>query len=294
MKKILLILAVVLPVLFSCQKQTGTGTLSLSITDSPIDSSNVSGVFITVTKIMVNTGDSGWVTMTNFSGPQTFNLIDLTRGKSSLLGSVELPSGNYSQIRFMIDAPEKGTPRPTSPGCYVEYKDGVKEPLFVPSGAQTGFKATGTFSVPSNGTVNMAADFDVRKSVHVNGGSSRLILSPVIRLVVTNQAGSITGHVTNIPADSSVVIYAYKSGSYNSSEAATPASSDVSRFPNAVTSDKADTAGVYHLAFLAPGNYDLVVTTAKDGVFGRVAGVVSGVAVTSNATTTKDIDMSKL
>jgi hypothetical protein len=297
MKKLLILAAVmILPIYFiSCQKQSGTGTLSVSITDSPIDSANVSGVFITVTGVKVLTADSGWVTMTGFEGPKTYNLLDLTRGVSEALGNIELPSGSYTQIRLLLDAPAKGSPKPTSPGCYVEFKDGTTEALFVPSGSSSGYKAFGNFTVPVNGSVSVAADFDVRKSIHATGASSaRLILTPVIRLVVTSQAGNIGGSVTNIPADSAIVIYTYASGTYTAEEAADPVSADSSRFPNAITSGKVDTTGVYHIAYLAPGNYDLVVTSSLNGIFGQVLGVVSGVAVTSGVTTTRDIDCNSL
>lgn len=297
MKKLLIIAAVIiLPLYFiSCQKQTGTGTLSLSITDSPIDSTNVTGVFITVTGVQVRTSDSGWVNLTSFSGPKTYNLLDLTRGASDPLGNIELTGGSYTQVRFLLDAPVKGSPKPTSPGCYVEFKDGTSEALFVPSGSASGYKALGNFTVPINGAVSIAADFDVRKSVHATGSSSsRLILSPVIRLVVANQAGTIGGNVTNVPADSGIVIYAYTSGSYAVSEAADPVSTDVSRFPNAVTSDRVDTLGAYKISYLAPGKYDLVVTTITNAGFGRVLGTVSNITVTSSATTIQNIDCNSL
>jgi hypothetical protein len=297
MKKILIIIAmIILPLYFiSCQKQTGTGTLSVSITDSPIDSANVTGVFITVTEVQVRTADSGWVKLTGFAGPKTYNLLDLTRGVSDALGNIDLPGGSYTQIRFLLDAPVKGSPKPTSPGCYVEFKDGTSEALFVPSASTSGYKALGNFTVPVNGAVSIAADFDVRKSVHATGvSSSRLILSPVIRLIVSNQAGKIGGSVTNIPANTGIVIYAYTSGTYTAAEAADPASADSSRFPNAVTSDKVDSLGVYNIAYLAPAKYDLVVTTSTNGVFGQVLGIVSNVTVTSSATTTRDIDCNSL
>jgi hypothetical protein len=105
-KKILLFLSFITLAMFysSCDKQSGTGTIVLSITDSPIDSSTVSGVYITVSEIQVHTGDSGWVTMDGFAGPKKFDLLDITRGKSELLGSVNLEGGNYTRIRFMLDA----------------------------------------------------------------------------------------------------------------------------------------------------------------------------------------------
>ncbi len=297
MKKMLIILAATaLPLFFtSCEKQSGTGTLKLSITDSPIDSSNVTGVFIKINEIQVHTADSGWVTMENFEGPEEFNLLDLARGESDLLGSMELEGGKYTQIRFMLDAPEMGMMKHVNPGCYIEFKDGTTEPLFVPSGSQSGFKGVGNFTVPVNGTVEITADFDVRRSVHKTGfGSSRYMLRPVIRLVVNNQAGAISGSVTNIPEGKGVVVYAYADGTYKAEEANDPADTSASRFPNAVSSDKVDSLGVYHISYLAAGKYDLVVTSLTDTGFGEVLGIIDNVAVDSRKTTKQDIDIAVL
>ena len=142
MKKLLFILAAVfLPLLFSsCEKESGTGTLMLSITDAPVDSSDVTGVFITINEVQVHTSDDDWLVMESFEGPKIFNLLDLTRGETDLLGNLELEGGNYTQIRFMLEAPELGTPKPANPGCYIEFTDGSTHPLFVPSGSESGFK----------------------------------------------------------------------------------------------------------------------------------------------------------
>jgi len=297
MKKMLIILAAItLPLFFtSCEEQSGSGTLTLSITDSPVDSSDVSGVFITITEIQVHTSDSGWLTMESFEGPEAFNLLELTRGESDLLGSLELEGGNYTQIRFMIDAPVLGTAKPVNPGCYIEFKDGSTQPLFIPGGSVSGFKGVGNFRVPVNGSVEITADFDVRKSVHKTGShSSRYILRPVIRLVVDNQAGAIRGIVTDIPEDTGIVIYAYEDGKYAAEEADDPIDATTSRFPNAVSSDMVDSLGVYHIANLAEGEYDLVVASVKESTFNEVLGIIEDVTVESRKTTKQDINIEVL
>jgi len=296
MKKLFFIISAVALTLFfaSCTKETGTGILKLSLTDSPVDAENVAGVYITINEIQVHNPAEGWVTLEGFEGPQEFDLLDLTRGETSLLGSFELEGGKYTQIRFMLNAPEFGGGKPVNPGCYIEFKDETTEPLFVPSGAQTGFKAVGAFTVPVNGTVEITADFDVRKSIVETGGMAhRYILRPVIRLVVENEAGSISGNVTNIPEDTGVVVYAYADGEYNDDEAADP-EEDATRFPNAVSSDMVCELGKYHIAFLAEGTYDLVVTSLVDDEFGEVLGIIEDVEVESRKMTSQDIDIDEL
>ena len=163
-----------------------TGTLKLYLCDAPLDAENVTGVYITINEIQYHR-DGQWITCEEFEGPQIYNLLELTGGNSALLGELTLPAGNYTQIRFMLDIPEKG-PHPVNPGCYIEFADNSTEPLFVPSGGQTGYKATGRFEVTANETVEVTADFDVRKPGAVHLAGSRYILNPTIKLIVNDQS----------------------------------------------------------------------------------------------------------
>ncbi|TCO07046.1 DUF4382 domain-containing protein [Natronoflexus pectinivorans] len=271
------------------ETEKGTGTLNLSITDAPIDTEDITGVYITINEIQYHKSGNNWATFEEFEGPKTYNLLDLTRGESDLLGSFELSSGTYSQIRFILDLPDHNHGFPTNPGCYLEFGDGSVEPLFVPSGGQTGYKAVGAFHVPLNGSVDITADFDVRKSVVVAGKTGRYILKPTIRLVADNQAGAIKGDVFNQADDKSVVVFAYQSGAFNDDELLIP-DEESPRFPNAVSSDLVDENGHYHIAFLAPGSYDLVVVITNGEDESEVAGIIEDVIVESREKTTVDID----
>ena len=182
----------------------------------------------------------------------------------------------------------------TNPGCYIEFTDESQEPLFVPSGHETGWKAVAQFMVPSNGDVSVTADFDARKSVIEAGITGKYILKPTIRLIIDDQAGQIAGGITNIPEDVDIVVYAYEDGSYAAEEADDPADEETPRFPNAVTSCIVDDSDSYHLAYLAPGIYDLVVATSVDGEFQEVLGIVEDVEVESRKTTNMPIDISAL
>jgi len=162
------------------QQPLGTGTLKLYLCDAPLDAETVAGVHITINEIQYHR-DGQWVACKEFQGPRTYDLLELTEGNSALLGEFTLPAGNYTQIRFVLDMPEKDSHK-ANPGCYIEFADNSTEPLFVPSGGETGYKAIGYFEVPVNGTVEVTADFDVRKAVIVAGSS--YILKPTIKLIV--------------------------------------------------------------------------------------------------------------
>lgn len=297
MKKITMLLAIIAlgATLFAgCEKENDKGTINLSITDAPIDSDDIVGVYIKVVDVQYHLGGANFESFTNFEGPQTFNLLDLTRGESAMVGALELDAGHYTQIRFVLEAPERGMGAPTTPGCYIEFSDGTTETLFVPSGSQSGFKGVGAFDVPINGSVDITADFDVRKSVLRTGHNvERYVLKPTIRLIVDNEAGKIVGSVINIPEGSEIVVYAYEDGSYTESEALEPAL-ESPRFPNAVSSDMVCDQNSYHIAFLAPGIYDLAVVANVDGEFSQVLGVVEDVVVESKSTTTQSIDVDTL
>jgi hypothetical protein len=265
------------------------GSLELYLCDSPTDAENVTGVYITVNEIQYHMDDQ-WIPCEGFEGPRTYNLLELTNGDSALLGDLVLPGGHYNQIRFMLDIPEMGQD-PITPGCYIEFADNSTEPLFVPSGNATGYKAVGEFIVPVNGTVEATADFDVRKSVHL--ADSHYILWPTIRLVVSNEAGRISGLITNDSAYRDIVVYAYEDGTWAGTEDDNPVYPD-SRFRNAVNSGKMCDDGHYTIPLLAAGTYDLAVAGYNGADFGEVLGFVSNVEVQSNHTTGQDIATNSL
>ncbi|HKL68018.1 MAG TPA: DUF4382 domain-containing protein [Bacteroidales bacterium] len=296
MKKVVSLLMVPVVALFiytGCEKDGNTGTLNLSITDAPIDDSNVAGIWLTINEIQYHMNDQEWYTFEGFDGPKEFNLLELTNGVSELLGSFEMEAGTYTQLRFMLDAPEMGNTPHNNPGCYIEFDDGSTEQLFVPSGHESGWKGVGAFQIPSNGTVDITADFDARKSV-IETGMGNYILKPTIRLVVDNQAGKISGGITNIPDGKDIVVYAYEDDTYTTEEADDPTTDTIPRFPNAISSAIADDSDSYHLVYLAPMTYDLIVTTSIDGEFGEVLGTIEDVLVESKKTTNLPIDISEL
>lgn len=291
----------------------GSGTISLSLTDAPIaDASDVEGVFITIESISYNLNDE-WITASNFEGPQKFNLLELTGGSVAPLADTEISAGEVTQIRFMLSASEKGSATSTDPGCYIaidpdgvtdgDATDDVIHELFVPSGGETGYKANGSFTVPTNGTVEITADFDVRKSVvyagNINQGDGFYLLKPTIRLIVNNQAGKISGTFTDNSTDdyTNYTIFVYEAGEYSESELS-PTNEQTPQFANAVSSimasdsDQDGTLDSYTLAFLAAGTYDLIVAgIGNDETYEVVDQTHTAIVVTSETTTTENIDL---
>lgn len=287
--------------LFACNVFGEKGTLTLQLTDAPTEAENVNGVFITVNEIQYQIGqDEGndeWEVMRGFEGPKEYNLLELQGGTTAtMVEDLVLSAGQINQIRFILDIPEMGQ-NPSNPGCYITYSDGTDdEPLFVPSGGNTGYKAVGSFQVPVNGSVEVTADFDVRKAVVVAGTSGNYILKPTIRLVVNDQAGSISGSVTGYTASNDLFVYAYEDGTYVADEATDDPNDELALFPNAVTSaEVGGTSSEYKLWYLAAGTYDLVMAEYDgDGNFVEAAELSSGadVVVESEKNTVRDLDAS--
>ena len=268
----------------------GKGTVSMQITDAPIDEAGVIGVFVTFTGIEYQLSGGSWEEFTDFEGPLTVNLLELQNGETELMGDFSAYAGNYTGLRFLLDAAVQNQGEVSNPGCYITFEDGSEEPLFVPSGGQTGYKAIGEFAVPVNGTIGVTADFDLRKSVTKAGASGKYLLNPTIRVIVNDQAGDIQGQIENRVEGSTYVVYAYEQGTYSEEEAAEPSEGE-NRFPNAVTSAAVDAEGNYVLAFLSPGDYEVIVVEVTAEGENVVKEQESGITVTSKVSFELDFSL---
>ena len=210
------------------QDQETNGHLKLYITDAPVDADNINGVYIAIREIQYKQQEE-WKTFDGLDYPLTYNLLELSGGKSAMLADISMPAGQYNQIRFLLEGPdEKCCKIQPNPGSYISFTDDTTEPLFIPSGSQTGYKAIGVFRVPVNGVVEITADFDVRKGlVQANG---RYILKPTIRLIVNNEAGRISGSIINNSGYTDIIVYAYEDGTWSDTEDDDPADGE-NRFP---------------------------------------------------------------
>jgi hypothetical protein len=217
---------------FGCDS-TGTdsnyGTMTVEMTDAPIDSAEA--VNVTIARVEVNNqnDDEGW---TVISEPQeTYNLLELTNGATTVLGSEELEAGTYNQIRLILA--EEGN------NIII---DGEEYALTVPSGFQTGIKINIHAEIEPDEEFTLLLDFDASQSV-VNAGGSYL-LKPVIHASNKAETGSLAGTVNPVEAQS--VVYAI-------------ADSDTLASTIADTTD-----GEFKLIGLEEGSYDIYVDPSND------------------------------
>ncbi len=283
---------------------TPTGTLSLSITDTPpqLDKpdANLTAVNIAVIGIEYNY-EGNWISAEDFE-PQTFNLLELQNGKSLHLGDMVLPAGHYQEIRFKLAAPTKESEVKSNPDCNITWSDGItvtSAPLFVPSGGQSGYKGKGAFDITADAKIEVTADFDIYKSIVVTG-NTKYILKPVIRLVVTELSGMINGTVVDVDADkyknssynSSLIVYSYKPNDYDEAIETEP-NTDGIIFPKAVSAADVNMSdGNFTLAFLGEGNYTLITAEYQDNIYTGVVDRAYNVEVFKGQVTPVDINTS--
>jgi len=278
----------------SCSDEDGNdakdGKVSIYITDAPTDDSNIEAVVVAINKIEMK-GPDGWETVKEFETPFSLNLLDYQNGESYFVTESFIEAGTYKEVRLKLEAASENDESGEVSGSYIKYKDGSKKSLFVPSGSQSGYKVKGEFTLPEEGAVAVTLDFDVRKSIVKAGASGKFLLKPTVRLIANQDAAIINGHFTEFDQYAQVVVYAYEKDTYQADEATLE--DDEVLFPNAVTSAKVDGSGNFKLAFLAPGEYDLIVTSNNsDGSFNEVVKHYDDVTVNAGAIINLNISVS--
>lgn len=251
------------------------GTVAISVTDAPVDDENIQGVYVTFTGLQYHYDDSNesWEEV-DFNESRTVDLLSLQDGNTTLLNQVELPAGVIDHVRFKLD----------TDNCYVTLIGEINQTMEVPSGDQTGYKAIGGFTIPAGGTVNVTADFDLRKSVTITG-NDKYILRPTIKIVDNIEVGEINGTMTADVNGSQAILYAYNDGTWDDNE-----TNATNNFSNAVLSADA-TNGDFTLPWLTTGTYDLVlVAYTNTGDFENILGFIPDVVVEARTTTVEITD----
>ena len=186
---------------------SGTGQLSLSLTDKPSD--DYKAVYVTIKNIAVHKADDpedSWTVVAEVN--RTINLLELANGVREQMALIDLPSGHYTQMRLMIgDTWDSGTNilGQTHPAAnYVIDMDDQTHEMKIPSGFQSGVKLVQGFDINENSTTELTFDFDASRSVVAAGNSGKYILKPTIKVVDTALASVIKGLVTTVEGQNTV------------------------------------------------------------------------------------------
>lgn len=166
---------------------SSTGTLKVAITDSPAFR-DYSSVHINITKVMAvpagkeNVGDNGagLVTVAEFPDGLDVNILKL-HFLQQVLGTVQLPAGNYNQVRLILAANPASAP---FKNYFMLAGSDTQVALTAPSAQQTGVKINGKFSVASGVLTTVLLDFDPNTAIVMRGATGMDNLKPTgIRLM---------------------------------------------------------------------------------------------------------------
>jgi len=232
-------------VFYGCNKTIDTdspGRLIIKVTDAPFPVDYVESATVTITKVEIKKAGDGVCDGTPFlvlsEDTVTFDLLELRNGVVDDLVNIEVPAGEYDQIRLYVDQ------------AGLKIKEGGDYCVKVPSGKQTGIKIIihpGLF-VEGGLTSEVLLDFDLSRSfvmrgnLHKPSGINGFIFKPVIRAVNCTTAGRIEGMVTD-------------TASVKIKEASVWVEQDT-----VVATAAADTMGYYAIIGLPAGTYSVFAT----------------------------------
>jgi hypothetical protein len=189
---------------------TDTGTVRLSITDGPLDETRRRLQFSGVA--FKREGSASEFVASLSPTPQQIDLLQYQQGRAAvLLSGVVLTAGRYEWLRLIIDN------EPNVRDSYLVLESGAECELRVPSGAESGLKLNGGFTLPADGTVALTVDFDLFKSIHAPPGqrgsgldcTQGFLMRPTLRLVDDANVGAIAGSVDAALVDAACLPKAY-------------------------------------------------------------------------------------
>lgn len=264
---------------------TGTGLLTVRLTDAPFPFSDVSRVDVFVVRVDARKAEptdaqaenesdnSGWTTVATPNA--LVNLLALSDGQTANLGAATLATGTYNGFRLIID-PTKSS---------MTLKDGTQPAIMFPSAGHSGIKVNldQPIQLTENGSV-MTLDFDVGRSFVMRGNNARngFIFKPVIRAVAEDITGSLTGSVHANSATGAAVPNA-------TVEVLTLGSLVTDADPtHIVRSTSTDANGNFRIAFLLPGTYVLRATPPAASGF-KPALLPGGLTIVSRTETQNQI-----
>lgn len=265
---------------------SSNGTLSLGVTDTPVDGVQQVVVAFTGVTLMGPNGQQ------SFPDEQSVNLLALQGNASQmLLSNVTVPAGQYQWLSLNIDTAHS----------YVVTTSGGQYPLDIPSGSQSGLKLVSGFTVAQGGLSDFMIDFNLRQSLTEDNasGSTTYTLTPALRLVNAQEVGAISGTafstltiggepITNTACDPAVYLYPGSTTTFDGFDVIV--SGGTSPITSATLTLDA-TTGLYDytIGFVTPGTYVLVATCAGNDTSSSSSLAFTApqtASVTANATTT--------
>ena len=168
------------------EQGSGPAHLEVRLTDAPGD---YDAVIIDVQDVRVHSASSdsssGWVSLDVNEGK--YDLLQLTNGLDTLLGTAELPAGRISEIRLILGAEN------------TIVASGKTYDLKTPSAQQSGLKIKVNMDLQAGSSYVVLLDFDAARSV-VRTGNGKFNLKPVLRAMLEEVEGP-----ANPPSDTTAL-----------------------------------------------------------------------------------------
>lgn len=175
----------------------GTGSLSLGVTDAPVDDADE--VVVSFVGVELRNNADAVLESFTFAEPITVDLLEQQGDQQFfLIQGEELPVGVYDRVSLLVeDMDNASCTQASADPNYPSYIriDGVKYPLIVPSGGASGFKVQGPITIAAGGSAAYTVDFDLRKSIAERGNTGCYNLRPVLRVVDNARVGTLSGSV---------------------------------------------------------------------------------------------------
>lgn len=181
-------------VAFGCKKDdTQQPTLSLRLTDGPAlyeaVNLDIQGAEIHVTNDI--NSSSGWQALTVKKG--VYNILKLSNGVDTLLGTTTLPVGDVKQVRLILG--NNNSVR----------VNGQTYPMTIPSGSESGLKVVFDKKLLAGIDYTLTLDVDAARSIKEEKNNT-FKLRPVVRVITEANNGSIRGELAPVSCKS--VVYA--------------------------------------------------------------------------------------
>lgn len=141
--------------------------LKLKLHDHPTTLSDLTNVFLDLEEVQV-VNASGEISVISKEARQ-IDLLSLKENAAQLIGEVQIPAGEYEQIRLVLGENSKIV------------SNGETHPLKVPSGSESGLKLSGSFMLRGGRITEILLDFSAERSVQFNKGQG-FLLQPVIKV----------------------------------------------------------------------------------------------------------------
>lgn len=157
-------------IIAACNKDNGTGTMTVRMKDAPIDfdSVNVEVVAVDIHYSSSSGGNSGWISLPTHAG--VYNLLDLQNNVTAVLvNNNVLPAGSITQMRLILGS-----------NNWVVI-DSIPFPLELSSQNKTGLKININSDIAAGDSVDVLIDFDAEASI-IETGQLNYKLKPVVKL----------------------------------------------------------------------------------------------------------------